>query len=182
MKEPEDAVSLEARLVQGLTMARVNSSEAHERFSLLTLGFVGALSGYLFPDKEVTLPVATMVALLSSLAFAVAALFLGHLTAIWRKGAESTDSVLRSLTEAELTDSGIKVALLAAAKWHYDRSGWIDKIIFKKLISTGLGDEERVFATCRIQARITQLQLTLVRLQMVTAVTAFTLLILEKVA
>lgn len=129
------------KAIVALMQAQTEGTEAHERYSLLIMGFSGALASYLFASGS-PLPAesggqvwaASLLGL--SLVFALPAVWLGHITALMRTGIRSSAFLDAQLSEFD-AEARLK-ALEDASTWIYRKLPWMDRIVGTPFIDSSL--------------------------------------------
>ncbi len=172
------------KAIAALTQVQTEATEIHERYSLLIMGFVGVLAGYLFgpnfSSSTSGFESSSAILLIASLACAVPAFWLGHVTGMMRRGFQSSSRLKENLQEF---DSEIQLeAIEAAGRWFYARSPWIDRFfVGKPLLEGGKSWQDRLEVACSRMVALGSWQSLFMRLQLLFAVGATTVLVLARV-
>lgn len=183
----EEANNGLARLkaIVALTQTQTEATEVHERYSLLIMGFVGALASYFFGQTKAPLHLqgyeySSAVLIIASLACSIPAFWLGHMTALMRRGIQSSDRLEKILQEF---DSATKLeALDAAGRWFYAKVPLIDSFfVGKPLLESGKSWEARLEAACGRMVALGSWQSLFMRLQLLFAAGATIALVLARV-
>lgn len=183
----EEANNNEARIkaIVALTQVQTEATEVHERYSLLIMGFVGVLAGYFFGPTKAPLNLegyeySSAVLIIASLACSVPAFWVGHITALMRRGFQSSGRLEKILKEFDSVTQ--REAMDAAGRWFYAKVPWIDSfLVGKPLLESGKSWEVRLEAACGRMIALGSWQSLFMRLQLMFAVGATIALVLARV-
>lgn len=171
------------KAIVALTQVQTEATEVHERYSLLIMGFVGALASYLFVPTKAPLHLqgydySSAVLIVASLACSVPAFWLGHMTALMRRGIQSSDRLGKILQEF---DSATQLeAMDAAGRWFYDRLLPIDRFAGKPLMESDKSWSDRIEEVCGRMVALGIWQSLFMRLQLLFAVGATIALVVAR--
>ena len=182
MSEETDGESARIKAIVALTQSQIEGTEVHERYSLLIMGYVGALAGYLFGSKGFSASSGyedcSVILFVISLVCSMPAFLLGHVTASMRIGFRS-DRLKKLLEEFEpaIRDE----AMDAAGRWLYDKLPLIDRFFVRKLLmESGRSGPDRVEAACALMVTLESRQSSFMRLQLLFAAGATIALVLSR--
>ena len=183
MSEETNRESARFMAIVVLTRSQIEATEVHERYSLLIMGYVGALAGYLFGSKDFSASPGyenwSAILFVISLACSVPALWLGHVTAMMRSGFQSGDRLGKVLQEFEPATQD--EAKDAAGRWFYDKVPPIDRFfVGKALMEGGKPWPDRVEAACARMVTLATWQSLFMRLQLLFAAGATIALVLSR--
>ena len=175
----------EARIkaIIALTQVQTEATEVHERYSLLIMGFVGALAGYLFGPTKALLHLQgyeywSAIFLVISLGCSLPAFWLGHMTALLRSGFQNSDQLEKTLQNL---DQASRLDIIgAASRWFYDRVLRIDRFVGEPLMESDKPWPDRIEAVCGRMVALGFWQSFFMRLQLLFAVFATIALVLAR--